>query len=120
MLPDTIKYSQLCDKFQRFSPLTYAPYVPKIGMVSRWSFYKFLLDTIGPMPLAVGQKKFLIVKNDHFTQWIKSEALNRIREEEVVNFLWKKIMCLFSLPRKIVTYNGGKFICNKVKDFVGN
>ncbi|KAL0411872.1 UNVERIFIED_CONTAM: hypothetical protein Slati_3776900 [Sesamum latifolium] len=40
------------------------------------------IDIVGPFPLAVGQRKFLLVAVDYFTKWVEAESLARITEGE--------------------------------------
>ncbi|XP_050207549.1 uncharacterized protein LOC126656965 [Mercurialis annua] len=42
---------------------------------SAWPFAQWGMDILGPLPLATGQRKFLVVAIDHFTKWIEAEPL---------------------------------------------
>lgn len=46
--------------------------------------------------------------------------MSKLRDEEVVRFLWKNIICWFNLPKEIITNNRKQLIGSKVKAFVQN
>ncbi|KAL0444192.1 UNVERIFIED_CONTAM: hypothetical protein Slati_2141900 [Sesamum latifolium] len=54
-------------------------------------FIQWGIDIVGPFPLAMGQRKFLLVAIDYFTKWVEAEPLARIPEGEVMKFIWKNI-----------------------------
>ena len=61
---------------------------------------------MGPLPQGKKQIKFLLVAIDYFTKWVEAEALATITETKVQNFVWKKIVCRFGIPRTIILDNG--------------
>ena len=86
------------------------------------------MDIIGPLPTIPAQKKLLLVVTDYFNKWIEAEAeaFASIKDKEVVQFVWKNIVCRFGIPRLIVTDNWPQFnnrvyrnFCNglKIKNF---
>ena len=64
------------------------------------------MDILGPLPMAPGQKKFIIVAIDHFTKWIEVEAVSTITEARIRNFFYKEIICRFGIPNTLITDNG--------------
>ncbi|KAL0386267.1 UNVERIFIED_CONTAM: hypothetical protein Sradi_3021000 [Sesamum radiatum] len=42
-------------------------------------------------------------------KWVEVEALTRISEKEVISFIWKNIICIFSIPRVLISDNGTQF-----------
>ena len=77
-----------------------------ITITSPWPFTQWGIDIVGPLPTAPAQKKLLLVATDYFNKWIKSEAFASIKDKEVVQFVWKNIMCRFGISQSIVTNNG--------------
>ena len=61
----------------------------------------------------------MFVVIDYFTKWIEAEAFYQVRDREVKNFIWKKVICRFGVPKEIVTDNGSQFISFDFQDFVG-
>ncbi|XP_012830039.1 PREDICTED: uncharacterized protein LOC105951196 [Erythranthe guttata] len=54
---------------------------------------------------------------DYFTKWVEAEPLARIREEDIIQFLWKNIVCRFRIPRSIISDNGTQFCGDKVQNW---
>ncbi|RDX96511.1 hypothetical protein CR513_20818, partial [Mucuna pruriens] len=54
---------------------------------------------------------------DYFTKWEEAEPVAMITLERIKRFLWKRIICRFGLPAKIVEHpqsNGQAEAANKV------
>ena len=64
---------------------------------------------MGPFLTAVKQLKFLVVGIDYFIKWVEVEALATITEKKVRSFVWKNIICKYSMPRVLVSANGKQF-----------
>ena len=64
---------------------------------------------MGPFPTAVRQLKFLVVRIDYFTKWVKAEALATITMKNIRNFVWRNIICRYGIPRVLVFDNGKQF-----------
>ncbi|XP_042423234.1 uncharacterized protein LOC122010827 [Zingiber officinale] len=60
-------------------------------------------------------KRFLLVAVDYFSKWVEVEALARITEDAVIQFLWKNILCRFDIPHKLVSDNGRQFQRQKIQ-----
>ncbi|XP_042432636.1 uncharacterized protein K02A2.6-like [Zingiber officinale] len=65
--------------------------------------------------MAPGQKHFLLLDVDYFSKWVEAEALARITEDAVIQFLWKNILCKFGIPHKLVSDNGRQFQRKKIQ-----
>ena len=75
------------------------------------------MDIVGPLLTAPAQKKLLLVATDYFRKWIEVEAFASIKDKEVVQFVWKNIVCRFGIPQYIVTNNGPQFNSRVYRDF---
>ncbi|XP_073153753.1 uncharacterized protein [Henckelia pumila] len=73
------------------------------------------MDIVGPFPISTGQRKFLLVAVDYFSKWVEADPLEKITENEVLNFLWKNIVCRFGIPRRLASDNGRQFCGSKVR-----
>ena len=89
---------------------------------SPWPFAQWGMNIVGPMPTTPPQKKLLLVSTNYFSKWIEAEAFASIKDKEVVQFVWKNIVCRFGIPQSIVTDNGPQFdswvyknFCSKLK-----
>uniref|UniRef100_A0A2N9IVW5 RNA-directed DNA polymerase n=1 Tax=Fagus sylvatica TaxID=28930 RepID=A0A2N9IVW5_FAGSY len=67
MQSDAVRYVRKCDKCQRFAPKIHQPARELNPLSSPWPFAQWGLDIVGPLPRAPGNKKFLIVATDYFT-----------------------------------------------------
>uniref|UniRef100_A0A2N9G4H4 Uncharacterized protein n=1 Tax=Fagus sylvatica TaxID=28930 RepID=A0A2N9G4H4_FAGSY len=52
----------------------------------------------GPLPWALGNKRFLIIATDYFTKWIEAKPLSHIRDVDAKRFLWETIITRFGIP----------------------
>jgi transposase InsO family protein len=71
---------------------------------------------VGPMPPGKGNKKFVVVAVDYFTEWDEAEALASITTDSVIKFLWKSFICRFGIPYALVTDNGKQFDCARFRE----
>ena len=53
-----------------------------------------------------GSKKFVAITVDYFTKWAKIEALSKIGQPDMKNFVWRNIVCRFGVPDVLITENG--------------
>ena len=75
-------------------------------ITSSWPFVQWGIDIIGPLPLGKGQVKFLLVAIDYFTKLVEAEDLATITKARIQSFVWKNIICRFSIPLTIISDNG--------------
>jgi len=85
--------------------------------LSSWSFSKWGLNIIRPFSPGKGQCKFLLVRVDYFTKWIEVKPLAGITTQNVQNFIWKNIICLFCIPRVFIIDNSLQFIDRGLSEF---
>ena len=109
MQKDAHAYVKACDKCQRFNNLIRQPIEELTLMTALWPFAQWGLEIMGPFPTAVKQLKFLVVGIDYFIKWVEVEALATITEKKVRSFVWKNIVCKYSMPRVLVSDNGKQF-----------
>ncbi|XP_073137071.1 uncharacterized protein [Henckelia pumila] len=99
---------------QRHANLQWRPAEYMKAVVAACPFDQWGMDIVGPFPVSTGQRKFLLVAVDYFSKWVEAEPLAKITENEVLNFLWKNIVCRFGIPRRLVSDNGRQFCGSKV------
>jgi transposase InsO family protein len=56
-----------------------------------------------------GKKRFLVVAVDYLTKWAEAKALATVTASNVINFLWRSVVCRFGIPYAFVTDNGAQF-----------
>ncbi|KAL0401635.1 UNVERIFIED_CONTAM: hypothetical protein Slati_4193400 [Sesamum latifolium] len=86
MKQDAIRLASKCERCQKHSSLIHQPAEPLTTMLSPCPFMQWGMDIVGPFPLAVGQRKFLLVAIDYFTKWVEAEPLARITEGEAEEY----------------------------------
>ena len=84
---------------------------------SSWPFSQWGMDIVGPFPTSPAQKKLLLVVTDYFSKWIEVKAFASIKDKEVVQFVWKNIVCRFGIPQLIVADNGPQFDSRVYRNF---
>ncbi|GAV60630.1 rve domain-containing protein/RVT_3 domain-containing protein, partial [Cephalotus follicularis] len=114
---DAVDLVRRCDKCQRNDNVSRRPSQPLTSIRAPWPLAQWGMDFTGPLPMATGQRKFLIVAVDYFTKCVEAEPLDNITEKNTENFMWKSIVCRFGVPRIIVSDNGKQFDCQAFRDF---
>ncbi len=109
MQADALAYVRKCDKCQRFASKIHQPARELNPLSSPWPFVQWGLDIVGPLPRALGNKRFLIVATDYFTKWVEAEPLTNIRNVDAKRFLWKSIITWFGVPWAVISDNGTQF-----------
>ncbi|XP_019235803.1 PREDICTED: uncharacterized protein LOC109216128 [Nicotiana attenuata] len=51
-------------------------------------------------------------------RWVEEQAFEKVREKEVIDFIWDHIIYRFGMPFKTVCDNGKQFIGKKVTKFI--
>ncbi|XP_073152632.1 uncharacterized protein [Henckelia pumila] len=104
-----------CYNCQRHANLQWRPAEYMRAVVASCPFDQWGMDIVGPFPVSTGQRKFLLVAIDYFSKWVEAKTLAKITENEVLNFLWKNIVCRFGIPRRLASDNGRQFCGFKVR-----
>jgi hypothetical protein len=64
----------------------------------------------------MGNRKFILVGVDDFTQYVEVEALVVITVNKVISFLWKNIICRFRILKVLIINNRTEFDNYKMKE----
>ncbi|XP_057811617.1 uncharacterized protein LOC131025850 [Salvia miltiorrhiza] len=114
---DAADYAKKCDKCQQFTQISHLPPEPLTAITSPWPFMKWGMDIVGKLPMAPGQKVYMLAVTDYFSKWIEAESFHQVRDKEVKGFIWKNVICRYGVPKEIVTDNGSQFISADFQDF---
>ncbi|KAL2253460.1 UNVERIFIED_CONTAM: Gag-Pol polyprotein [Sesamum indicum] len=114
MVKDFKELVKKCESCQIYASLIHQPATPVEPIKITCPFDQWGIDIVGPFPPAPAQKKFIIVAVEYFTKWVEAEAVAKISENEVINFIWKNIICRFGLPRILISDNGTQFQGKKI------
>ena len=105
MKQDVTDYAKKCDKCQRYSTLIRA-YPERFTVIfCPWTFAKWGIDVIGPLPTAPGALKFTDVAVDYFTKWAETIPLSTITEKNLTKFIREHIIYKFGIPHSLVLDN---------------
>ncbi|GKF33825.1 reverse transcriptase domain-containing protein, partial [Tanacetum coccineum] len=115
---DARELIRACDDGQTHASVPRLPKADMILVTSAWSFMKWGIDIVGPLPEGSGRVKYLIVATDYFTKWIEAKPLAFITGKQVVNFTCDNIVCGFGIPATIITDNGTQFTNDPFKKWV--
>ena len=87
MKRDAAAYVKKCDKCQRHAPIAHVPSETLKPIASPWPFAQWVMDIVGPLPIAATQKKFLLIAIDYFSKWVEVEAYANINDKDVTKFV---------------------------------
>ncbi|GAV79755.1 hypothetical protein CFOL_v3_23218 [Cephalotus follicularis] len=89
MHQDAIDLVRRCDNCQRNANISRRPSQPLTSIMAHWPFTQWGMDFVGPLPVAIGERKYLIVAVDYVTKWVEAEPLAEIIEKNTESFIWK-------------------------------
>ncbi|KAK3006409.1 hypothetical protein RJ639_015550 [Escallonia herrerae] len=105
MQKDAITFTRRCDKCQKFAAVPHIPVAPLTSVVSPIPFAIWGMDLLGPFPLALGQRWFVIVAMHYFTKWTEAEVLAIITSAKCEDLFWKNVVCHFRILKALVVDN---------------
>lgn len=76
------------------------------------------IDIVGPLKETMRRNKYIIVAIDYFTKWPESTAVKEATAQEVVEFIWKDIICRHGCPKKIISDRGTHFNNQLMEDLM--
>ncbi|XP_074377109.1 uncharacterized protein LOC141718629 [Apium graveolens] len=74
MLADAKAYVKRCDRCQRHAPIVRQPSERLTSINTPIPFAMRRMDILGPFPIALGQRKFIVLAIYYFTKWIEAKA----------------------------------------------
>ena len=83
MRSNSTDYVRKCDRCQRLASILRSPAQDLISITSPWPFAQWGIDIVRPLPIALAQKKLLLVATDYFNKWIEVEAFASIKDKDV-------------------------------------
>ena len=95
---DAANYVRKCDRCQQQAQILRSPAQDLMSISSPWPFAQWGIDIVRPLLTALAQKKLLLVTTDYFSKWIEVEAFASVKDKDVTKFIWKSIICRFSIP----------------------
>ena len=113
MYRDIEKHIKTCDSCQRRENKGGSGYLNPIE-VGR-PFERIGIDFVGPLERTKNGNKYILVATDYLTKWPEAKAMREATAENVVKFIYKRIICRHGCP-KIILSDRGTHFRNKVVD----
>jgi hypothetical protein len=113
MYNDVREYIKRCDTCQRRGNKGGKGYLNPIEIGE--PFERIGLDFVGPLPRTRRGNRYILVMTDYLTKWPEAEAMKEATSENVVEFIYEKIICRHGCPKVILTDRGAHFN-NKIVD----
>jgi hypothetical protein len=108
---------QKCENCQKYArdqkqPSSLTQLIQPSWPLQRWGLY-----LLGPLLLAQGNLRYVVVAVQYFSKWIKAKPLVMITLAMVQKFFWQNIVCRFDVPKAITVDNGTQFDDETFKTF---
>nr|GEU49209.1 reverse transcriptase domain-containing protein [Tanacetum cinerariifolium] len=100
---------QRCKAYQIHSSVLRKPKQKMTLITSAWPIFQWGIDIVGPLLMAPGGARFLVVAIDYFTKWVEAKPLVSITGKHIEKLVWEHIVCRFGVPQIIVSDNGKQF-----------
>ena len=113
MYKDIEEYIKTCDACQRRGQKGGKGYLNPIKVGK--PFERIGIDFVGPLMRTKKGNKYILVVTDYLTKWPEAKALREATAENVVEFIYKDIICRHGCPGIILSDRGTHFR-NKLVD----
>ena len=74
MKQESKMFKRNCNVCQNFDNIIHTLATTLHSLSSPWLFYKWGINIVGLLSLAIGQRKFIMVATNYFTDWAEVEA----------------------------------------------
>lgn len=78
-------------------------------------FDKVYLDIVGPLPITVTGKKYILTFEDDLTRFMDCYALDNCEAETVAEAFYNEIISRYRIPKVLVTDQGANFVSDMFK-----
>ena len=113
MYKDIEKYVKRCDSCQRRGNKGGKGYLNPIKVGK--PFERIGIDFVGPLEKTEKGNRYILVVTDYLTKWPEAKAMKEATAENVVQFIYKRIICQHGCP-KIILSDRGTHFRNKLVD----
>src|SRR5436190_18335007 len=113
MYKDITEYIRRCDSCQRRGNKGGKGYLNPIKVGK--PFERIGIDFVGPLDRTEKGNRYILVVTDYLTKWPEAKAMKEATAENVIRFIYKKIICRHGCPKVILSDRGTHFR-NKLVD----
>jgi hypothetical protein len=103
---DYVKSCQICQKRNRKKGETALQPIKKFPK----PFYQVGMDVMGPLPMTMSGKRYIVIAVDHFTKWVEIRALESNDAQSIASFFYEDVICRHGVPEILTTDQGTEFI----------
>lgn len=115
MKKDIEDYVKQCKKCQRNKTGRSTKMPVTFTTLSQKPFDKLYIDLVGPLPMSLSGNKYILSMVDDLTRFVEFVAIPDQTAQTVARALYEEILCRYTLPKVIVSDNGGCFIADIFK-----
>ncbi len=112
---DVIKFVQQCDTCQKRARAKDIPEASS-AVIRAEPFSHIGIDIIGPLPVTLSNKRYIILAVDFFTKYTKAVAVEDADAQTVVKFIHTDIICRHGVPKEIISDRGTEFLNELVQE----
>src|ERR1051325_273134 len=107
MKQDITEYIKKCDKCQRRGQKGGETFLHPIKVTG--PFDRIGIDFVGPLARTRKGNKYILVVTDYLTKWPEAKAMREATAKNVVNFIYREIICRHGCPKIILSDRGTHF-----------
>jgi Integrase zinc binding domain/Integrase core domain len=116
MQDDIIKYIRSCDTCQKRARNKEIPEASS-ATIRTEPFAHIGIDVMGPLPVSLTGKRYIILVVDFFTKYTEAVATEEADAQTVVKFLYTDVICRHGVPKEITSDRGTEFLNDLVREF---
>ena len=120
MHQDAQEKTRSCMSCQSFANFSTQPPGKLTSMASPWPFAQWGIDLMGPLPKGHGAANHAVVAVDYFTKWVEVEALSKIIEKKMTDFVWRNLVYQYGNSYALIADNGRQFDNHNFRKFCQN
>jgi Integrase zinc binding domain/Integrase core domain len=113
MYKDIENYIKTCDACQRRGNKGGKGYLNPIKVGK--PFERIGIDFVGPLEKTKNGNRYILVVTDYLTKWPEAKPMKEATSENVVQFIYERIICRHGCP-KIILSDRGTHFRNKIVD----
>ena len=109
MEDDVREYVKRCDTCQKRRVGKDKEYSSS-AIIKTQPFHHIGIDVMGPLPITLTGKRYIILAIDFFTKWTEAVAVNEANAQNIAKFIHTDIICRHGVPQEITSDRGTEFL----------
>ena len=108
-IKEFVKSCKICQKRERRKGEAPLEPITKVTL----PFHQIGIDVVGPLPITLSGKRYIVIAVDHFTKWIEARALEEADAQSIATFVYDDIICRHGVPKIISSSDRGSEFINQ-------